>query len=161
MCHMCLASYLVMSLKNWTLKKYWSNSAWTPHSWTLISFFVQVLNLGTTHLLPKGGLGRKLRGLRRINDIWGGVYEKFCAPLGGDWGSMENKAMACAVIGSLSRKNAEIWGVYEKFWILKAGSVKNFHARMGGLGKFSEFCTISARYPPTDNKWPVPYDIVP
>ena len=62
---------------------------------------------------------------------------------------MKNNAMACARVGSLTRETLKLGGgVYKKFWVLYSGSMKNFHSGRGGLGKFSEFCTISTRYPP-------------
>ncbi len=65
---------------------------------------------------------------------------------------MKNNVMACAVVGPLTRANADIRGANKKVWILYAGSMKIVHVRRGGLGKFSKFRAISTRYPSADNK---------
>ena len=53
-------------------------------------------------------------GLRKIDEVRGGVYEKYLTPTGG---SMKKKVTSSKVVDHFHVKTSIIWGVYENFWI--------------------------------------------
>ena len=114
------------------LKYDWSTetSVWRPSD---------IRILGNVHLLSEMG------GLRKIDEVWGGVCENYLTPIGG---LRKINVTTSKVVNHFLVKTSILWGVYENFWITWGGLCK-FRAREGGSTKN---CWIYRNFDPSPSR---------